>query len=100
MRMFIAASSLQLQQVFDIPSSGFFHLDATDGDLIDRFSIAANGSVEDVRQIRIGGVQEIGQSVITAVPEPATWVSMILGFGGLGAMFRARRAAVRVASAG
>lgn len=89
----------QVQQAFDIPSNGFFYLNATGGDLIDRFSFAANGSVEDVRQIRIGGVQEIGEQVSAAVPEPATWAMMILGFGGLGAALRARRAAVRVASA-
>jgi hypothetical protein len=89
----------QVQQAFDIPSSGFFYLDATNGDLIDRFSFAANGSLEDVRQIRIGGVQEISQSISAAVPEPATWAMMILGFGGLGAALRARRAAARVASA-
>ena len=87
------------QQTFAIPSSGFFNLDATGGDLIDRFSFAANGSVEDVRQIRIGGVQAISQAVVTGVPEPATWAMLILGFAALGAALRARRAATRAPSA-
>jgi hypothetical protein len=35
-----------------------------------------------------------GQSAVAAVPEPATWALMILGFGGAGAMLRRRRPAV------
>jgi len=31
---------------------------------------------------------------ITAVPEPATWAMMILGFGAAGSVLRRRRAAV------
>ncbi|TAL35659.1 MAG: PEP-CTERM sorting domain-containing protein [Phenylobacterium sp.] len=52
--------------------------------MIDFFSIAANGTIGDIRQIRIGGIQ-------AAVPEPATWTMMILGFGAAGAMLRTRR---------
>lgn len=37
---------------------------------------------------------------VTAVPEPATWVMMILGFGGVGAMTRYRRRTTRLAHAG
>lgn len=37
----------------------------------------------DIRQVELGG--------ITAVPEPATWALMIIGFGGAGAMIRRRR---------
>jgi hypothetical protein len=29
--------------------------------------------------------------VLNAVPEPATWALMIMGFGGVGAMARSRR---------
>ena len=32
-----------------------------------------------------------------AVPEPATWAMMVLGFGGMGAMLRRRRQALRLA---
>lgn len=31
---------------------------------------------------------------LTAVPEPATWAFMLVGFGGLGAMIRRRRSAL------
>lgn len=40
----------------------------------------------------------VGFSLTSAVPEPATWAIMLMGFGGLGAMLRQRRqqaAAVR-----
>jgi hypothetical protein len=33
-----------------------------------------------------------------AVPEPATWLMMIMGFGGLGAMIRRRRAGAAIAA--
>jgi hypothetical protein len=32
------------------------------------------------------------EDIQTAVPEPATWLVMILGFGAVGAMLRRRRA--------
>jgi hypothetical protein len=36
-----------------------------------------------------GGI--VGQLTVTAVPEPAAWAMMLLGFGGLGAALRSRR---------
>jgi hypothetical protein len=35
-----------------------------------------------------------GQAIQAAVPEPSTWVMMLLGFAGLGFAFRRRRAAI------
>ena len=32
-----------------------------------------------------------GEQFVASVPEPASWALMLLGFGGLGAMLRARR---------
>ena len=40
----------------------------------------------------VGPLMDNFRFSITAVPEPATWLSMILGFGGIGAMMRRRRA--------
>ena len=40
------------------------------------------------------GVQDIASGAAAAVPEPATWALMILGFGGIGASIRHRRAAL------
>ena len=76
-----------------IPRNGFFNATTQDGQLIDRFSFAANGTIGDVRQIRVGGVTSIG-----GVPEPSSWALMILGFGGIGALMR-RRALSRLGAA-
>ena len=82
---FVDTAGQQFQNTFDIPSNGFFNAVASDGEKINYFSVATNGSVEDVRQIRIGGIGGF------AVPEPASWALMILGFGGLGANLRRHR---------
>lgn len=83
---FVDTAGEVFQQTFGIPSNGFFSARAIDGQLIDYFSIAVNGTVGDVRQVRIGGVQPTG-----AIPEPGAWALMILGFGGAGAALRHRR---------
>src|SRR3569623_1669426 len=49
---FTDTAGQQFQNTFDIPSNGFFNAEATNGEQINFFSIATNGSVEDVRQIR------------------------------------------------
>jgi len=83
----------QFQETFAIPSNGFFNAYAIDNQLIDYFSFSANGSIEDVRQIRLGGFTSLdgGGGGAGVVPEPATWALMILGFGGAGSMLRAKR---------
>ena len=78
---FLDTSGQQFQQTFAIPANGFFNAQAIDGPQINYFSIATNGSFQDVRQFRFGGV----------VPEPQTWALMILGFGGIGAVLRRNR---------
>lgn len=85
---FVDTTGQVFTRIADIPKSGFFSAQAIDGQLIDYFSIAANGTLGDVRQIRIGGVQAVPTGVI---PEPATWAMMIMGLGGAGAMMRRRR---------
>jgi len=50
-------------------------------------SISFTGSAfTDIRQIRVGP-----NAAISAVPEPATWAMMLLGFGGIGVSLRRRR---------
>ncbi|MEO7787853.1 MAG: PEPxxWA-CTERM sorting domain-containing protein [Sphingomicrobium sp.] len=63
----------------------FFGIQATGGDVISSIAFDTNGiGVADLRQLRLGGV--------AAVPEPATWALMLIGFGGMGiAMRRGRR---------
>jgi hypothetical protein len=49
----------------------------------------------DVDLIGVGHIR-VGD-VTAAVPEPATWAMMLLGFGGMGAMLRSRRKALATA---
>jgi hypothetical protein len=82
---FVDTAGEVFQQTFAMPANGFFNASAIDGQQIDYFSIAANGTIGDVRQIRLGGVAAV------VVPEPATWAMMVLGFGAAGATLRTRR---------
>ena len=72
-----------------IPSSGFFNVEASAGELIMSISVTANGGeLDDIRQVRLEGVA-------SAVPEPSTWAMMILGFFGVGYMaYRRKNSAV------
>ncbi|UUR08243.1 PEPxxWA-CTERM sorting domain-containing protein [Sphingomonas glaciei] len=47
---------------------------------------STGGGFADIRQIRVG------PGAIAAVPEPGTWALMLIGFGGIGASLRRRRA--------
>jgi hypothetical protein len=68
-----------------IPSSGFFNVEASLGELITKITVQANGGqLDDIRQVRLEGVAP-------AVPEPSTWAMMILGFAGIGFMAYRRR---------
>jgi PEP-CTERM motif len=59
-------------------------------------------SIAGIDRVEFGGVGGQGSSLYGdnftyntgAVPEPATWAMMLLGFGGLGAMLRSRRTVV------
>jgi hypothetical protein len=85
---------------FAYPANGFFYAYATGDTLIDRFSVAANGSFRDIRQLRLGGVVPLDVGVHVnpnGIPEPASWALMILGFGGAGAALRRRRGAAAAA---
>lgn len=84
---FVDTSGQQFQSTFAIPANGFFNALATNGEQINYFSVATNGSFEDARQIRLGGVGAVG----ALVPEPTAWALMIMGVGGIGASLRRRR---------
>ena len=64
----------------------FFSARAFDNQLIRTVSFTLNGDVQDARQFRIGGIQEIG-----VVPEPQSWALLLAGFGLVGFAMRRRK---------
>jgi hypothetical protein len=68
--------------------SNFFNALASNGQYITHATITSTVPLDSIGQVRLGGV-----TGLSAVPEPATWVTMILGFFGLGALMRRRREA-------
>jgi len=76
----------------------FFSAVAIDGQVITNVNFTLNGNVADVRQFRIGGVNEFGGGGSPgAIPEPASWAMMIVGFGLVGVGVRRRRFAAMAA---
>lgn len=72
---------------FDLGNGqNFIGARATDGQLITRAFFTTDGTIEDARQFRLGGLVETG-----VIPEPATWAMMLMGFGFVGGSFRRRR---------
>jgi hypothetical protein len=73
----------------DQSGNEFFNFRATGGDVFTHASYQVSDPTP-LGQVRIGGVAAV-------VPEPATWAMMIVGFGGLGALLRRRRAQLALA---
>jgi hypothetical protein len=71
----------------------FFRFDAIHGQAIASVTMTFGGApagvvagIEDVSQIRLDDVE-----LTTAVPEPATWAMMLIGFGAVGYSMRSRK---------
>lgn len=65
----------------------FIGITGTDGEMFTSVTFLANPDttgIQDLRQLRLGGIAS------TAVPEPATWMMMLLGFGAIGFALRRR----------
>ncbi len=69
--------------------SNWFSAIALDSQWINKVVITTAGDVSDVRQIRVGGIGNIPTGGV--VPEPATWMMLIAGFGLVGSAMRRRR---------
>ena len=73
--------------------SNFFSGLATGSDFFTKISFDATGvGTRDLRQVRIGGIV---RAPVSAVPEPATWALMLIGFGLIGSYMRRRKTVVR-----
>jgi hypothetical protein len=68
----------------------YFNVASVNGQLIDTVQFQSTVEVDDVRQIRLGGVQELGAPPPQAVSEPGTVALMGLGLAGLAAYRRKR----------
>jgi hypothetical protein len=69
-----------------------YTLTATGSDFIHSLAFTFTGSgIEDIRQIRVGDVVTGGGGKGGGIPEPAAWMMMLVGFGGIGAMMRRRK---------
>lgn len=87
-------------RVVEIDSGqNFFSARGIDDQFITNVSFTLNGDVQDLRQVRVGGIVELEDGGIGAgVPEPASWAMMLGGFGLIGFATRRRRAALTVAA--
>jgi hypothetical protein len=71
----------------------FFSALASDNQFITNVSLMLNGTVQDLRQFRIGGIGQIdgGENPGGVIPEPASWAMMMAGFGLVGGAMRRRQ---------
>jgi hypothetical protein len=59
--------------------------------VVSTFSFSSGGDDFVIDRVN----DDTGPNSLVAVPEPATWAMMLLGFGGMGAMLRSRRRSPR-----
>ena len=83
-------------ETFDLASvngANRFGITADAGESLSSVTFTSAVGFDSLRQLRIGGVTTPG-----AIPEPATWLMMLIGFGLLGGVMRAakRKHEVRV----
>jgi hypothetical protein len=67
----------------DANGQNFFGFQGINGQSIASVSFIANGTIDTVQQIRLDPTM--------AVPEPAVWAMMLIGFGGIGSAMRRRK---------
>jgi hypothetical protein len=68
----------------DANGQNFFGFQGINGQSIASVSFVANGTIDTVQQIRL-------DAVTSAIPEPAVWAMMLIGFGGIGSAMRRRK---------
>ena len=76
-------------------STGADNFRGFSGDNFTAVQIDATRPLVDVRNIRFGGINAVAVGTPGAVPEPATWAMMLLGFGGIGMAVRRGRVSAR-----
>ncbi|MGX7953456.1 hypothetical protein ACWPM1_12965 [Tsuneonella sp. HG249] len=81
--------SYQITQSVDTNGQNRFGIYGTAGETFTSGGFLASPSstgIQDLRQLRLGGV-----AAISAVPDAATWMTLLIGFFGLGFVLRRRQ---------
>lgn len=85
----------QITQAIGVNGQNFLGITGTNGEIFTSAGFTGNPSntgIGEFKQLRLGGVAAIG-----AVPEPTTWVMMLLGMAGIGfSMRRKEKLGLRV----
>ena len=79
----------EVSQSINTNGQNFFGIYGTAGEVFTSGGFLASPSstgIQDLRQLRLGGV-----AAISAVPDVATWLTMLIGFFGLGFVLRRRQ---------
>lgn len=79
-------------ETFDLGNgNNWFSAETTGGDRISAVTFDTSGlGVDDLRQVRLGGILTAAGTPIPAVPEPASWAMMLAGFSFIGFAMRSR----------
>lgn len=88
----VTVSTNGSSEVFNLTSlngANRFGITAAPGELLTSATFTSAIGFEDFRQLRLGGLTATPPP--GAVPEPATWAMMLLGFGAIGFAMRRRR---------
>jgi hypothetical protein len=67
-----------------------FGITAAAGEALTGATFTSQGGFDSFRQLRFGGITTTS---VGAIPEPATWGMMLIGFGAIGGMMRRKKAA-------
>lgn len=73
-------------------NNNFISVSTTNGERLSNVQFTTSANLQGVGQLRISGGD-------VAVPEPASWALMLMGFGGMGALLRRNRQHIRMALA-
>jgi hypothetical protein len=96
---FLGATKVDsLSQILNVTGPQFINIGFTG---VDRVEFSISGGTPAAG---LGGAgdyfaaDDLDVTVTPGVPEPATWALMLMGFGGLGALLRRRRAGLTLAT--